>query len=120
MKKTDKQVIDNLIKYLGGRENIVSVTHCITRLRLVLGDTGLASVTGLENLPMVKGCFTNAGQFQVVIGPDVGDYYQALITTLGRQGDDRESQREAARNNMSFGEKALSHIADIFSRCYPR
>ena len=119
MKKTDKQVIDNLIKYLGGRENILSVTHCITRLRLVLGDTRLASVTDLENLPMVKGCFTNAGQFQVVIGPEVGDYYQALLATLGRQGDDRASQREAARNNMSFGEKALSHIADIFFPLLP-
>ena len=119
MREIQQQIIDKLIKFLGGRDNIVSATHCITRLRLVLNDPALASPSGLETLPMVKGCFTNAGQFQVVIGPEVDDYYKAMMTTLGLTGADRSQQREAARKNMSIAERALSHIADIFFPLLP-
>ncbi len=119
MSKVQQQDIDNLIKFLGGRDNIVSATHCITRLRLVLNDPSKASTSDLETLPMVKGCFTNAGQFQVVIGPEVDTYYKAMMSSIGLQGADRDEQREAARKNMSFGERALSHIADIFFPLLP-
>ncbi len=56
--------------------NIATVSHCITRLRCAppARERGQPKI---EQLPMVKGCFTNAGQFQVVIGTEVGDYYNA-------------------------------------------
>ena len=78
MSKVKQTDIDQLIVLVGGRDNIATVSHCITRLRFVLNDPAKANPKAIEELSMVKGCFTNAGQFQVVIGTDVGDYYKAL------------------------------------------
>lgn len=119
MSQPSEEVIDKLIEYLGGRHNIISATHCITRLRLVLDQPSAASVEDLQHLPMVKGCFTNAGQFQVIIGPEVDGYYQALMEMLGLSRADRSQQRDAARKHMSVAERALSHIADIFFPLLP-
>ncbi|MDU2880054.1 MAG: PTS transporter subunit EIIB, partial [Enterobacter sp.] len=75
MSKVKQADIDQLIVLVGGRDNIATVSHCITRLRFVLNDPAKANPKAIEELSMVKGCFTNAGQFQVVIGTEVGDYY---------------------------------------------
>ncbi|NAX41768.1 PTS transporter subunit EIIB, partial [Vibrio sp. V26_P1S5P106] len=71
MAKIAKQDVTRLIELIGGNENIASVSHCLTRLRFVLNDTAKADSKQIETLSMVKGCFTNAGQFQVVIGTEV-------------------------------------------------
>ncbi|EPS5068032.1 PTS trehalose transporter subunit IIBC [Shigella sonnei] len=84
MSKINQTDIDRLIELVGGRGNIATVSHCITRLRFVLNQPANARPKEIEQLPMVKGCFTNAGQFQVVIGTNVGDYYQALIASTGQ------------------------------------
>jgi PTS system trehalose-specific IIC component len=76
MSKIKQADIDRLIELVGGRDNIATVSHCITRLRFVLNQPANARPKEIEQLPMVKGCFTNAGQFQVVIGTEVGDYYK--------------------------------------------
>lgn len=83
MSKVNQQDIDKLIVLVGGRDNIATVSHCLTRLRFVLNDPAKADPKAIEDLSMVKGCFTNAGQFQVVIGTDVGDWYKLLLTTTG-------------------------------------
>lgn len=119
MSKVNQQDIDRLIVLVGGRENIATVSHCITRLRFVLNNPNKAKPREIEDLPMVKGCFTNAGQFQVVIGPEVGDYYQALIAITGVNEADKEQARVAARQNMTWGERAISHFSEIFSPLLP-
>lgn len=68
---------------------------------------------------MVKGCFTNAGQFQVVIGTNVGDYYQALIASTGQAQVDKEQVKKAARQNMKWHEQLISHFAEIFFPLLP-
>ena len=88
MSKVNQQDIDKLIELVGGRGNIATVSHCITRLRFVLNDPAIARPKEIEQLRMVKGCFTNAGQFQVVIGTEVGDYYKALLATTGQTSAD--------------------------------
>ena len=119
MSKVKQQDIDRLIVLVGGRENIATVSHCITRLRFVLNDPSKASPKEIEALPMVKGCFTNAGQFQVVIGTDVGDYYQALIASTGVNEADKEQAKVAARQNMTWTERTISHFAEIFFPLLP-
>lgn len=64
MSKVNQQDIDKLIELVGGRGNIATVSHCITRLRFVLNDPAIAKPKEIEQLRMVKGCFTNAGQFR--------------------------------------------------------
>lgn len=69
MSKVKQADIDQLIVLVGGRENIATVSHCITRLRFVLNDPAKANPKAIEALSMVKGCFTNAGQFQWLLVP---------------------------------------------------
>ncbi|HBH5016599.1 TPA: PTS trehalose transporter subunit IIBC [Escherichia coli] len=114
MSKINQTDIDRLIELVGGRGNIATVSHCITRLRFVLNQPANARPKEIEQLPMVKGCFTNAGQFQVVIGTNVGDYYQALIASTGQAQVDKEQVKKAARQNMKWHEQLISHFAEIF------
>ncbi|KAI3492532.1 hypothetical protein L1887_42835 [Cichorium endivia] len=119
MSKVKQADIDRLIVLVGGRENIATVSHCITRLRFVLNDPAKANPKAIEELSMVKGCFTNAGQFQVVIGTEVGDYYQALLATTGHSSADKEQAKKAARQNMKWHEQLISHFAEIFFPLLP-
>ncbi|MFU2314822.1 PTS trehalose transporter subunit IIBC [Rahnella sp. PCH160] len=119
MSKVKQQDVDQLIALVGGSDNIAMVTHCITRLRFVLNDPSKADPKGLEALPMVKGCFTNAGQFQVVIGPEVDDYYKVLIASTGKSEAGKEQAKVAARKNMSWFERGISHFAEIFFPLLP-
>ncbi|CFV25358.1 PTS system trehalose(maltose)-specific transporter subunit IIBC [Yersinia enterocolitica] len=119
MSKVKQQDIDQLIVLVGGRENIATVSHCITRLRFVLNDPAKAFPKEIEKLSMVKGCFTNAGQFQVVIGPEVDDYYHALIAKIGQNEVDKEQTKLAARQNMTWFERGISHFAEIFFPLLP-
>jgi len=119
MSKVNQQDIDKLIVLVGGRDNIATVSHCLTRLRFVLNDPAKADPKAIEDLSMVKGCFTNAGQFQVVIGTDVGDWYKLLLTTTGQASADKEQAKLAARQNMKWHEQMISHFAEIFFPLLP-
>lgn len=119
MSKVRQEDLARLIELVGGRENIATVSHCITRLRFVLNAPDKADPKTIETLPMVKGCFTNAGQFQVVIGTDVGDWYQALIGAIGQASADKEQIKRAARQNMKWHEQLISHFAEIFFPLLP-
>lgn len=66
-----EQDAKSLLTAIGGKENIKAVTHCATRMRFVLNDNNKANVKEIEKISVVKGTFTNAGQFQVIIGNDV-------------------------------------------------
>ena len=113
------QSIMQLIELIGGKENIASVTHCLTRLRFALVDPKLADVQSIEELPFVKGCFNNAGQFQVIIGTNVDSYYKALIQQLNLDEASKEQTKVAAKKNMSFFERFISNLAEIFMPLLP-
>lgn len=70
-----------LLEYVGGKENIAAVSHCVSRMRFVLNDPAKADVAKIEALKSAKGTFTQAGQFQVIIGNTVSDFYNDFITT---------------------------------------
>ena len=111
MSKINQTDIDRLIELVGGRGNIATVSHCITRLRFVLNQPANARPKEIEQLPMVKGCFTNAGQFQVVIGTNVGDYYQALIASTGQAQVDKE-QVHSGKGSRQCHQRGIQHTED--------
>ncbi|WP_194284201.1 PTS transporter subunit EIIB, partial [Streptococcus pneumoniae] len=78
-----KQEAKDLLQAIGGKENVTAVTHCATRMRFVLGDDKKANVKAIESIPAVKGTFTNAGQFQVIIGNDVPIFYNDFTAVSG-------------------------------------
>ena len=119
MSKIAKQDVARLIELVGGKENIASVSHCLTRLRFVLNDTEQANKAELEKLKLVKGCFTNAGQFQVVIGTEVDEVYALLIEQTGKEASSKDESKLAARRNMNFLERGISHLAEIFVPLLP-
>lgn len=71
--------VRKLLTYIGGKENIQAVSHCVTRMRFVLKDPALADIAEIEALPSAKGTFTQSGQFQVIIGNEVSEFYLSLI-----------------------------------------
>ena len=111
MSKINQTDIDRLIELVGGRGNIATVSHCITGLRFVLNQPANARPKEIEQLPMVKGCFTNAGQFQVVIGTNVGDYYQALIASTGQAQVDKE-QVHSGKGSRQSHQRGIQHTED--------
>ncbi|HFG1958433.1 TPA: PTS trehalose transporter subunit IIBC [Vibrio cholerae] len=119
MSKIAKQDVTRLIELVGGESNIASVTHCLTRLRFVLNQPEKADKAGLEALSMVKGCFTNAGQFQVVIGTEVDQVYKMLLEQTGKQAVSKDDAKVAARQNMNVLERGISHLAEIFVPLLP-
>ncbi|HHX8456052.1 TPA: PTS trehalose transporter subunit IIBC [Vibrio diabolicus] len=119
MSKIARKDVERLIELVGGSDNIASVSHCLTRLRFVLNDTDKADTKQLEALPMVKGCFTNAGQFQVVIGTEVDEVYKVLIELSGKSEASKDESKNAARQNMNIVERGISHLAEIFVPLLP-
>lgn len=119
MSKIATQDVARLIELVGGKENIASVTHCLTRLRFVLNEPAKADSKQLEALSMVKGCFTNAGQFQVVIGTEVDQVYKLLLQLSGQSEASKDEAKLAARQNMNMLERGISHLAEIFVPLLP-
>ena len=113
------EAITKLIDLIGGKENVASVTHCLTRLRFALVDPKAANVDAIEELPFVKGCFNNAGQFQVIIGTNVDSYYKSLIQQLNLDEASKEETKAAAKKNMSLFERFISNLAEIFVPLLP-
>ncbi|OOF43609.1 PTS trehalose transporter subunit IIBC [Rodentibacter rarus] len=117
--KIDPQNVDKLIQLIGGKENISAVTHCITRLRFVLNDESKADKAAIDELSMVKATISTGGQFQVVIGQEVGDYYKILLEKTGLASVDKEQVKATARQNQKWYESLISHMADIFIPLLP-
>ena len=108
-----------LLKLIGGKENVASVTHCATRLRFALVDEAKASPKDIQKLDSVKGTFTNAGQFQVIIGNDVGDFYKDFIRVSGLEGATKEDVKKTAMTKQPFLQRMVAHLAEIFVPLIP-
>ena len=80
-----------LLQYVGGKENIAAVSHCMTRMRFVLHEPKKADIEQIEGMKIVKGSFTQTGQFQVIIGNTVADFYNDFIAVSGLEGVSREN-----------------------------
>lgn len=78
-----EQEAKDIIEYVGGRDNVMSLVHCATRLRFQLNDTALAQKKSLETMKEVLSVVNSGGQYQVVIGSQVSDYYRDIMDLLG-------------------------------------
>lgn len=114
-----KEEAKELLKYVGGKENISAVSHCVTRMRFVLNDPEKADVKAIEKLQATKGVFTQAGQFQVIIGNEVSTYYNDFVEVAGVDGVSKESVKIAAKSNQNFVQRAMSNLAEIFAPLIP-
>lgn len=108
-----------LLEYVGGRENIGAVSHCVTRMRFVLNDPSKADVKAIEALPSAKGTFTQAGQFQVIIGNEVSTFFNDFTAVAGIEGVSKEAVKQAAKKNQNGLQQLMANLAEIFSPLIP-
>lgn len=114
-----KEDVKLLVEYLGGKSNITALTHCVTRLRFVLKDPAIANIEKIERLKSVKGTFTQSGQFQVVIGPKVQNFYEEFVVYTSLEGTDKEAVKQAAKQNMTLLQRIIANLGEIFAPLIP-
>ena len=118
MGKFEKQA-QELLDAIGGKENISAVTHCATRMRFVLNDDAKADKKRIENISTTKGMFTNAGQFQVIIGNDVATFYNDFSAVSGIEGVSKEAAKSAAKSNQNVVQRLVGTLSEIFTPLLP-
>ena len=108
-----------LLEYIGGKENIRAVSHCMTRMRFVLVEPSKADTEKIEAIPAVKGTFTQAGQFQVIIGNDVAIFYNEFTAYAGIEGVSKDAVKAAAKSNQSLAQRIVGTLGEIFAPIIP-
>ena len=108
-----------LLRLVGGKENIAAVSHCITRMRFALVDPEKADVNAIEKMKVVKGSFTQSGQFQVIIGNTVADFYNDFVKEAGIEGVSKEAVKQAAKKNQNPLQRVIAVLAEIFAPLIP-
>lgn len=108
-----------LLELVGGKANIAAVSHCVTRMRFVLNDPAKADVKGIEKIKGVKGTFTQAGQFQVIIGQEVQQFYNDFTAVSGLEGVTKEQVKKQAKQNQNILQQIMASIAEIFAPIIP-
>lgn len=113
------QDAQQLLRLIGGKENIAAVSHCVTRMRFVLNDPSKADVEAIEAMKVVKGSFTQAGQFQVIIRNAVADFYNDFVKVAGVEGVSKDAVKQAAKKNQNVLQKVIAALAEIFAPLIP-
>lgn len=100
----NKESAEKIVELVGGKENIVALQHCATRLRLQLNDTALAKTGELEEMQDVLKIIDNGGQYQIVIGPAVAQMYELIANVIGKiEQTNNKKAAEAQKKNIVAG-----------------
>lgn len=114
--KCAKEIYDTL----GGRDNLVSVAHCATRLRLVTVDNNKINMKKLEKIDGVKGVFSNNGQLQLIIGTGtVNKIYEEFLTVSGMTAATKEEVKAAAAAQQPLFKRMIKALGDVFVPILP-
>ncbi len=111
--------IEKLLELVGGESNVEMLSHCMTRLRFILVDESKANVEELEKLKLVKGTFTQAGQFQLVVGNNVSDVYKEIVENSNIQSGSKEQVKAGAKKKMNPLQRGAMFLAEIFAPIIP-
>ncbi|HFI1930622.1 TPA: sucrose-specific PTS transporter subunit IIBC [Yersinia enterocolitica] len=109
-----------LLPLLGGKDNIVSAAHCATRLRLVLADDSQVQKSAVEKVEGVKGCFSNAGQLQIIFGTGlVNKVYAEFIKVAGISESTKSEAADAAARKLNPFQRIARLLSNIFVPIIP-
>ena len=119
MSKKYEAISKALVENVGGQDNILFVTHCATRLRLVLKDKTLAKMDQIENIEHVKGVFVAGDQLQVVFGAGlVNNIYDEFVVYTGNKTGDELRQTVSQQKQNPF-QRFIKAISDVFIEIMP-
>ncbi|CNE73637.1 sucrose-specific PTS transporter subunit IIBC [Yersinia nurmii] len=114
------ETVSALLPLLGGKENIVSAAHCATRLRLVLADDDRVQKSAIEKLDGVKGCFSNAGQIQVIFGTGlVNKVHAEFIRQTGVNESSKSEAADLAAKKLNPFQRVARLLSNIFVPIIP-
>ncbi|MCC8097175.1 MAG: PTS transporter subunit EIIC [Eubacterium sp.] len=113
-KDTASQILE-----IVGRDNIISAAHCATRLRLIVKDKNIIDEKRIENAPMVKGTFFNAGQYQIILGSGIVNKVYTELEGLGLNTVSKQEQSEAVNQQQKGIKRLMRTLGDIFVPIIP-
>lgn len=102
-----------------GENNIISVTHCATRLRVMVKDRDLIDDKKMEKVDEVKGVFFTSGQYQIILGTGIVNKVYAEVENIGVKTLSKKEQDEAVKNNEKGIKRMMRTLADIFVPIIP-
>ncbi|AVP35859.1 PTS trehalose transporter subunit IIBC [Staphylococcus felis] len=112
--------VRDIVKAIGGEDNLQSATHCVTRLRLVLNDDSKVDKEKLDQNPLVKGQFKADHQYQIVIGPGtVDEVYKVLINETGTDEVSKDEAKAQAAKKGNPLQRLIKLLGDIFIPILP-
>ncbi|WP_339313310.1 beta-glucoside-specific PTS transporter subunit IIABC [Paenibacillus sp. FSL M7-0896] len=114
-----KELSKEILKLVGGEDNIDQVTHCMTRLRFNLNDNNRADKAALQKMDGVMGVMINGGQFQVIIGNDVPVVYNELIGNMSVSPEKKASGDKVEKKKQNPLSKLFDFISGIFTPILP-
>ena len=104
----------DILTQVGGKENVSSVSHCITRVRFILKDEAKANDDVIKNMSGVLDVVKQGGQYQVVVGPSVEKVYNAIIEDGDIATNEGDSTAANTEDDKGFINKALGLVSSIF------
>ncbi|WP_199635581.1 PTS transporter subunit EIIC [Serratia sp. PAMC26656] len=118
--KDVNKTAQTLVALLGGAENIIDASHCATRLRLVLKDESIVKTSEITELPLIKGQFSNAGQYQIIIGTGtVNQVYKEFIKFTGKSPSTTGDVKKASLQKLNILQRLIKSISDVFVPIIP-
>lgn len=116
---TNKEIAQDVVEALGGKENIQSVTHCATRLRVIVNDREKIQEDKVDDIEKVKGAFFNSGQYQIIFGTGTVNKIYEEVTGLGiSEQTSAETKAQKNEDKNSF-QRAIRTFGDIFVPIIP-
>lgn len=116
----EKQTAEQILLYIGGRDNILNVEHCATRLRLVLKDGTKFNKAEIENIDGVKGSFLASGQYQIILGTGfVNKVYEEVLAITKMDSESMLSKTEATAVQLNAFQKISRSLGDVFLPIIP-
>ena len=113
-----KTLAKEILRYVGGAENVKSAQHCATRLRIITKNQELVDVKAIENLDKVKGSFYNSGQYQIILGTGLVDKVYAEFIPLIGQANSVQVEAEEEKEALTF-KRAIRIFGDVFVPIIP-
>lgn len=115
-----EKIAAEIVRFAGGRDNILGVAHCATRLRLVLEDNDRADIPGIENVDLVKGVFVAGDQLQIIFGAGlVNDVCQVLAESIHMDSMSLGDLKTKANKRMNPLQRAVKALSDVFIEIMP-
>ncbi|GIM30425.1 PTS beta-glucoside transporter subunit EIIBCA [Clostridium polyendosporum] len=119
MENKYEKIAKELIQCVGGSENILSATHCATRLRLIVKDRNIINDENVEKVDQVKGVFFTSGQYQIILGTGIVNKVYSEIQKLGISTSTKEEQKEMVDKNSNPLKRLMRILADVFIPIIP-